>query len=247
MDIGKIVLITGASGDIGHAIAERFLQEGYRVILHANTRFDAIRQYAINEQKRGREAYAVQADLLSDASIDRMCDTIRKEFGSVYALVNNAGIALPQRLITEYTSDDWDRVFALNVRAPFFLSRAFLPGMIEKGEGCIVNISSIWGVSGGACETIYSSSKAALIGLTKSLAKEVGPSGVRVNGIAPGWIETGMNAHLSEDEKKAFCMETALNGTGSAEDVANAALFLASENASYVTGQVLAVDGGYLI
>ena len=92
-----------------------------------------------------------------------------------------------------------------------------------------------------------SSSKAALIGLTKSLAKEVGPSGVRVNGIAPGWIETGMNAHLSEDEKKAFCMETALNGTGSAEDVANAALFLASENASYVTGQVLAVDGGYLI
>ena len=246
MEIRKTALITGASGGIGRATAELFLSKGFRVVLHANKRYDEILQYAIEEQRRGREAYAFQADLLSEDSIRTMCDRVGREVGSVHVLVNNAGTALPQKLITECSAKEWDAVFAVNVRAPFLLCRAFLPGMIAAGGGCIINISSIWGISGGACETVYSASKAALIGLTKSLAREAGLSGIRVNCIAPGWIDTRMNAHLCAEDRTEFCRMTSLGMTGSPKEVASAVLYLASEDASYITGQVLAVDGGFL-
>ena len=246
MENRKTVLITGASGGIGHATAERFLSKGYKVVLHGNERYEEILRYALEEQRSGREAYAFRADLLSEDSIRDMCDRVTREVGSVHVLVNNAGTALPQKLITECSTEEWDKVFAVNVRAPFLLSKAFLPGMIAAGGGCIINIASIWGISGGACETAYSASKAALIGLTKSLAREAGLSHIRVNCIAPGWIETRMNAHLSEEDRMEFCGETALGTTGAPREVASAVLYLASEDAAYITGQVLAVDGGFL-
>ena len=242
----RTALITGASGEIGREIARRFLSEGYKVILHANERYSEILRYAIDEQKKGREAYAVRADLLSDDSIESMCERIEKEIGTVHVLVNNAGFSLPQKLITDCTNEDWDKVFSVNVRAPFILSRTFLPGMIKSGGGCIVNIASVWGICGGACESVYSASKAALIGLTKSLARETGLSGVRVNCVAPGWIETRMNAHLSETEKNVFCEKTAMGKTGTPAEIASAVFFLASDEASYITGHVLPADGGYM-
>ena len=170
-----------------------------------------------------------------------------RAFDFVDVLVNNAGVALPNRLVTDTSAADWSRVFGVNMDGMFFVTRAVLPGMVSNQRGSIVNISSMWGVIGGSCEVAYSASKAAVIGYTKALAKEVAPSGIRVNCVAPGFVLTDMTRCFDESVIADICEETPLLRAGTPEDIASAVRFLASEDALFITGQVLCVDGGRCI
>ena len=234
----QTVLITGGSRGIGAAAAELFAAEGYRVVICCRKEIEKAQKLAASLP----DAVAYQVDITDEAAVNQMV----KEIGTVDVLVNNAGIAM-QKLFTDMTAEDWDHIFRVNVTGMFYTCRAVLPGMIRKQSGRIVNVSSIWGVTGASCEVAYSASKAAVIGLTKALAKEVGLSGITVNCVAPGVIETDMNANLTEEDKAVLCDETPLNRIGTAEEAAQAIVFLASERASFITGQVLGVNGGIVI
>ena len=171
---------------------------------------------------------------------------ILRLYHHIDVLINNAGIA-QIGLLTDLTDEAWDEVFAVNVGGVFRVTRAVLPGMISRRTGSIINLSSMWGETGASCEVAYSAAKAAVIGLTKALAKEVGPSGVRVNCVSPGLIDTDMNAELDDNALRELAEETPLSRVGAAEEVAKAALFLAGDGASFTTGQVLGVSGGLQI
>lgn len=238
------VLVTGSSRGIGRAIAERFARDGHRVAIHCHVRRAEADALQAALQQEHLSVMAVQGDVSKEAEVARMLEEIRAYFGPVDVLVNNAGIALPQQLLTDCTAADWDRLFAVNVRGAFLCCRGVLPDMVRKKRGSIVNLSSMWGVTGGSCEVPYSASKAALIGLTKALAREVAPSGIRVNCVAPGFVPTGMNAHLSPEAVEGIREETPLLTLGTPEDVAAAVCFLACEDARFLTGQVLCCDGG---
>lgn len=238
------VLVTGSSRGIGRAIAERFARDGHRVAIHCHVRRAEADALKAALQQEHLSVMAVQGDVSKEAEVARMLEEIRAYFGPVDVLVNNAGIALPQQLLTDCTAADWDRLFAVNVRGAFLCCRGVLPDMVRKKRGSIVNLSSMWGVTGGSCEVPYSASKAALIGLTKALAREVAPSGIRVNCVAPGFVPTGMNAHLSPEAVEGIREETPLLTLGTPEDVAAAVCFLACEDARFLTGQVLCCDGG---
>ena len=241
------VLVTGSSRGIGRAIAERFARDGHRVALHCRERRAEADALRVALQREHLSVMAVQGDVSEEAEVARMLEEIRAYFGPVDVLVNNAGIALPQQLLTDCTAADWDRLFAVNVRGAFLCCRGVLPDMVRKKRGSIVNLSSMWGVTGGSCEVPYSASKAALIGLTKALAREVAPSGIRVNCVAPGFVPTGMNAHLGPEAVEGIREETPLLTLGTPEDVAAAVCFLACEDARFLTGQVLCCDGGRCI
>lgn len=238
------VLVTGSSRGIGRAIAERFARDGHRVAIHCHMRRAEADALQAALQQEHLSVMAVQGDISKETEVARMLEEIRAYFGPVDVLVNNAGIALPQQLLTDCTAADWDRLFAVNVRGAFLCCRGVLPDMVRKKRGSIVNLSSMWGVTGGSCEAPYSASKAALIGLTKALAREVAPSGIRVNCVAPGFVPTGMNAHLSPEAVEGIREETPLLTLGTPEDVAAAVCFLACEEARFLTGQVLCCDGG---
>lgn len=238
------VLVTGSSRGIGRAIAERFARDGHRVAIHCHVRRAEADALRVALQREHLSVMAVQGDVSEEAEVARMLEEIRAYFGPVDVLVNNAGIALPQQLLTDCTAADWDRLFAVNVRGAFLCCRGVLPDMVRKKRGSIVNLSSMWGVTGGSCEVPYSASKAALIGLTKALAREVAPSGIRVNCVAPGFVPTGMNAHLGPEAVEGIREETPLLTLGMPEDVAAAVCFLACEDARFLTGQVLCCDGG---
>lgn len=238
------VLVTGSSRGIGRAIAERFARDGHRVALLCRERRAEADALRVALQREHLSVMAVQGDVSEEAEVARMLEEIRAYFGPVDVLVNNAGIALPQQLLTDCTAADWDRLFAVNVRGAFLCCRGVLPDMVRKKRGSIVNLSSMWGVTGGSCEVPYSASKAALIGLTKALAREVAPSGIRVNCVAPGFVPTGMNAHLGPEAVEGIREETPLLTLGTPEDVAAAVCFLACEDARFLTGQVLCCDGG---
>lgn len=241
------VLITGSSRGIGEAIAKKFAREGHPVIVHG-FRHAADAQSLRNALRaEGCSAFAVCGDISREEEALRVADEARQLGGPIGILVNNAGIALPQKLMTDCSPEEWDAVFRVNVRGMFLMSRALVPDMVRRGRGSIVNISSMWGITGGACEVPYSASKAAVIGLSKALAKELAPSHIRVNCVAPGLIDTAMNAHLSAEAKALFTEETPLGTAGTADDVADAVLYLATDRARFVTGQVLSVDGGICI
>lgn len=175
-----------------------------------------------------------------------MVSDIEKSLGSVGVLVNNAGIA-EQALFSDISEEMWDRMFAVNVKGAYNCAQAVLPSMIHEKRGRIVNISSMWGISGASCEVHYSASKAAVIGFTRALAKELGPSGITVNCIAPGVIATEMNGRLSPETMAELKENTPLNRIGVPEDIAEAILFLASDRAAFITGQTLSVDGGFIL
>lgn len=241
------VFVTGSSRGIGRAIAERFARDGHRVAIHCHTRRTEADALCGRLRAERLSVMAVQGDVSDEADVARMVGEIQAHFGAVEILVNNAGVALPQQLLTDCTAADWDRLFAVNVRGAFLCSRAVLPAMVKKQRGSIVNISSMWGVTGGSCEAPYSASKAALIGLTKALAKEVAPSGIRVNCVAPGFVETEMNAHLDAATVEDIRQDTPLLTLGTPEDIAAAVAFLALEESRFITGQVLCCDGGRCI
>ncbi len=238
----RSVLITGASRGIGRATALRFAAAGYRVGINYNKSEADARALLEEIRQSGGTAELYQADVSNEEAAAGMCAA----FGNCDVLINNAGIAW-DGLITDMDASIWQRIFAVNVNGAFYCARAVLPKMISRKHGCILNVSSMWGRSGASCEVAYSASKAALIGFTKALAKELGPSGIRVNCVAPGLIDTAMNAHLSPEDIKAVADETPLMRTGSAGEVAEALFFLASPQAAFITGQILGVDGGFVI
>ena len=242
---GKIALVTGASGGIGSACAQQLARQGFTVLVHANHGIADARQLAAALCAEGCDAHAVQADLSDSAQANAMCADILRVYHRVDALVLCAGIA-HTGLLCDMTDAQWHAVMDTNVSSAFYLCRALAPGMVSRRSGAIVTISSMWGRAGASCEAAYSASKAALIGLTQALAKELGPSGVRANCVAPGVIDTRMMDEHSEETKRQLAEETPLGRLGTGEDVARAAAFLLSSDASFITGQVLGVDGGYL-
>ena len=243
----KNVLITGASGGIGQAIACAFARAGYGIALHYHKNGTAAHALAASlRTEYGVPAAAFGADLRDSAAVADMAARASEEFGYIGTLVNNAGIAR-QMLFTDITDADWDDMIGIHLSGTFRCCRAFLPAMIRRHEGTIINVSSMWGQTGASCEVHYSAAKAGVIGLTKALAKELGPSGITVNCIAPGAIRTAMLDGFSEEDLAVLAEDTPVGRIGTPEDVAAAAVFLAGENARFITGQVLGVNGGYVI
>lgn len=238
----KTVLVTGGTKGIGRAIAAEFLSHGYEVIINYDTDEEAALATQSEFNMLGYCPVLMRADVGDEEQVDDMFAEIFRNYERIDVLVNNAGISRVN-VIQDTTAAEWDRIFAVNARGTFLCSRAVADRMIVAGGGCIINIASIWGEVGASCEAAYSASKAAVIGFTKALSKELAPSGVRVNCVSPGVIDTQMNAHLSAEELEDLTDEIPLGRMGSGEDVAKACLFLA-EN-SYITGETLSVGGGF--
>ncbi|HHX36927.1 MAG TPA: 3-oxoacyl-ACP reductase FabG [Clostridiaceae bacterium] len=240
------VLITGASGGIGRATARRFAAAGFQIILHGFRHMDTLADLVETFRDNDVPFMTVRADISDRTQVFSMVAAIQEECGSIDVLVNNAGIA-QQKLVTEVTEEEWQYMLGVNLSGPFYVCQAVLPDMIRRHSGHIINVSSMWGMTGASCEVPYSSVKAGLIGLTRSLAKEVGPAGITVNCVAPGVINTPMNADLPETVVSELVAETPLCRIGFPHDVANAIYYLASEEASFITGQVIGVNGGMVI
>lgn len=241
----KNVLITGSARGIGAQTARLFAAEGYNVIINFNTSEKEAAELCREIKLGGGSAVAIQADVSKSDEARRLFEQAKKEFGTIDVLVNNAGVA-QIKLFTDITDDDYDRMFDCNVRSAFNCCRCALPDMIHNKQGRIINVSSMWGVSGASCEVHYSASKAAVIGMTKALAKEVAPSGITVNAVAPGVIDTPMNGGFDEETMKTLCEETPVGRIGTPEDVARMILFIADEKSSFITGQVVGIDGGFI-
>ncbi len=244
--MNPVVIITGGSRGIGAACARRFAHAGYSVVILYRNRKDLAEALCKELISQRQDAWCIQADVADRTQAFDAINAVLRRYRRIDALINNAAIS-QQMLFTDITEEDWDRMFSVNVKGTFHCTQAALPSMISRRSGAIVNVSSMWGQVGASCEVHYSASKAAVIGFTQALAKEVGPSGVRVNCIAPGVIDTDMNAHLDEETMSCLADETPLMRIGSPDEVARAALFLCSENASFITGQVLGVNGGFII
>jgi 3-oxoacyl-[acyl-carrier protein] reductase len=244
--MSKTALITGASGGIGSACAAALAQNGYNIAVHYNTNRDG----AIKTMKRVFSPYlkaaAYKADLTSADSVCTMRKAVLNEFETLDTLVLCAGIAY-QNLFQFTDEHTYDMLMDTNVKSAYLTIKEFLPHMIERKSGNIIIISSMWGEVGASCEVIYSAAKAALIGMTKALAKEVAPSGIRVNCITPGVILTNMVEPLGEDTLNELANETPLGRNGVPEDVANTVSWLASEQSSFITGQIIGVNGGLVI
>ena len=242
----KIALVTGSSRGIGRAIAAQLARDGWAVCINYIQRRDCAESLAAQLTDEGCRVMVRQADVADKSAVDAMVRDIEATFGPVSLLVNNAGIT-SQCLFQDVTSEMWHRHFAVNVDGAYHTIQAVLPHMLHEHEGCIINISSIWGLRGASCEATYSATKHALIGLTKSLAAELGPTGIRVNCVAPGVVKTDMLDALPAEALPMLEQETPVGRLGTPEDIAQAVCFLADEKASFITGQVLLSDGGFLL
>ena len=239
--MSKTVFITGGSQGIGEQAVREFSSLGYNV---AFTYFKS--KEKAEKIEKGTGACGIFCDVSKSDDVNNAIKTATEKYGKIDILINNAGIS-EFALFTDITDEMWHRMIDTNLSSAFFASRAVLPQMISRKEGVIINVSSMWGQVGASCETHYSASKAGMIGLTKALAKEVGPSGIRVNCICPGTIDTAMNTHLSDEDREALINDTPLGKIGNCEDVVNSILFLCDDKSAFITGQVLGVNGGYII
>lgn len=242
----KTVLITGATGGIGRAVAIAFAKAGYKVAGQYHSNEASANQLKNELEAVGCEFFICRCDVSDSSAVEAMFSETEKNLGIVEVLINNAGIA-QQKLFTDITDEDWRKMMGVDLDGTFYCCRAALPAMIREKRGRIINISSMWGQVGASCEVHYSAAKAGVIGLTQALAKEVGPSGITVNAIAPGVIRTPMLNCFSEDDLAALADETPLSVIGEPKNVADAALFLAGDGASFITGQVIGVNGGFVI
>ncbi len=242
----QTTLISGASGAIGGACALAMARRGDRIAVHCHQHRPEAEALVAKILDMGCSAKLFRADLTRREEVQRLCADIAGAFGAIDVLVNNAGAAQFSQF-QDIEESDWDRILDANLKSAYLLTRAVLPQMISRKKGCIVNIASMWGQVGASCEVHYSAAKGGLIAMTKALAKEVGPSGIRVNCVAPGVIDTPMIRDLDADARRALAAETPLGRLGEPRDVAGAVLFLTGEDASFITGQVLGVNGGFVI
>lgn len=244
--VSKVAIITGASRGIGRSIALELAKSGISVAINYNSSEEQAKEllYQIKILKQSANIY--KADVANEHEVSEMIHKIESDFGNIDIAINNAGIS-QIGLFTDMTSSELDRMISVNLIGAMNVSKAVLPSMINYKRGNIINISSMWGEVGASCEVVYSATKAGLIGFTKALAKEVGPSGIRVNCVSPGVIDTEMNSELSKDDLKELLNDIPLDRIGTPDDISKAVKFLISDSASYITGQVLSVNGGIII
>lgn len=244
--MSEVALITGASRGIGRSIALELAKSGISVAINYYSSNEKAKELLWQIRKINQYTNIYKADVSNEAEVSEMVHKIESDLGKINIAVNNAGIS-QIGLFTDMTSNERDRMIGVNLIGAMNVCKAVLPNMIHNKKGSIINISSMWGEVGASCEVVYSASKAGLIGFTKALAKEVGPSGIRVNCISPGVIDTDMNSELSEAEMNELINEIPLKRIGTPDDIAKAVKFLISDNASYITGQILSVNGGIII
>lgn len=242
----RVALVTGASRGIGKAIALALGKDGYNVLVNCVKNTDLAKQTADEICKNGGRADVFKADVSKPCEVKAMYDYAVKTFGFVDTVVNNAGVCR-YALFTDETDESYDVVMDVNLRGVFNVCRAFAPDMISNRFGRIINVSSMWGLVGASCEAVYSASKAGVIGFTVALAKELGPSGITVNAVAPGVINTDMLANVSSETIIALKDETPIGRIGSPQDVASVVEYLASRQASFVTGETINCSGGFVI
>ena len=242
----KIALVTGSSRGIGRAIARELAREGWKVCINYRVRRDCAESLLEEISAFGGEAMIYGADVSRREEVNAMVAAVKEKWGAVSLLVNNAGVA-GQALFQDVTDELWHRYFSVNVDGAFHAIQAVLPPLLREHAGCIINVSSMWGLRGASCEVTYSCTKAALIAMSRSLALELAPTNIRVNCIAPGVIKTDMLDALPAEVLPQLAEETPLRRLGTPEDIAHLAVFLASDKSSFITGQVITADGGFIV
>jgi len=240
----KTIIVTGGSRGIGKCLVENFPRDGYNVILNYNKSENSAKQIKNKLLEEGFEIGIFKADISKREDVKKLIDFALKKYGNIDVLVNNAGVAKIQ-VFSDVTEEDWDEIMNTNLKSVLFTIQEVLPNMIHQKKGCIINISSVWGIIGASCEAVYSASKAGVDAITKSLAKELGPSNIRVNSIAPGIIDTEMNSSLDVKIKKEIEQEIPLGRIGKPIDVYRCAKWIIEDE--YTTGQIISPNGGWVI
>lgn len=240
----KVAIITGASRGIGREIAKQLAKEGIKIIANYNQSQTEAQELKKELEKQNIEIDIVKADITKRQEVQKLVQYTLEKHKKIDILINNAGIS-EYKLFTDETDEDWNRIINTNLYSAFIMSQEVIPNMIQNKQGCIINISSIWGITGASLEVLYSISKAGMNGMTKALAKELGPSNIRVNAIAPGIIQTKMNNQLTKEEIEQIKQEIPLEKIGDTQDIAKCVKWLIEDN--YTTGQIISVNGGWNI
>lgn len=242
--VAKVVIVTGGSRGIGAEIVKQLAMENYNVVLNYHQSEKQAKEIQKHLLEKGKNIEIFQADVSKRDEVKKLVEFTKQKFKTIDVLINNAGIS-QEKLFTQIEDEEWNNMSNTNLNSVFYCTQEVLPEMIKKQNGCIINISSIWGITGGSCEVAYSTVKAGINGMTKALAKELGPSQIRVNSIAPGIIDTQMNDNLSIEEKEEIKKEIPLNRIGKPIDIAKCVKWLIEDE--YTTGQVISVNGGWYI
>lgn len=240
----KIILVTGGSRGIGASMVKLLALDGYKVILNYNKSGDCAKKIKEELEEENVNIDIIKADVTNKSEISYMVNKVIDTYGRIDVLINNAGIS-QEKVFLDVSDEDWQNIIEANLNSTYYCTKRVLPYMLKNKEGCIINISSIWGVTGGSCEVGYSTTKAAINGFTKALAKEMGPSNIRINCIAPGIIDTDMNKNLTKEDIEQIKEEIPLNRIGKTEDIAKCAKWLIEDD--YTTGQIINVNGGWFI